>query len=60
LTWQHGIEPFWSFCAGNCQLTRDTSTAIHNAGLKIEQLTESPMIGAPAFVRRTIRGSASK
>jgi len=60
LTWQRRIEPFWSFCAGNCQLTRDTSTAIHNAGLKIEQLTESPMIGAPAFVRRTIRGSASK
>lgn len=60
LTWQRRIEPFWSFCAGNCQLTRDTSTAIHTAGLKIEQLTEAPMIGAPAFVRRTIRGSARK
>lgn len=60
LAWQRRIEPFWSFCAGNCQLTRDTSTAIHTAGLKIEQLTEAPMIGAPAFVRRTIRGSARK
>jgi len=60
LTWQRRIEPFWSFCAGNCQLTRDTSTAIRTAGLKIEQITEAPMTGAPAFVRRTIRGSASK
>ncbi len=60
LTWQRRIEPFWSFCAGNCRLTRDTSTAIHAAGFKIEQLTEAPMTGAPSFVRRTIRGSASK
>ena len=60
LTWQRRIEPFWSFCAGNCRLTRDTSTAIDAAGLNIEQLTEAPMIGAPAFVRRTIRGSARK
>jgi len=60
LNWQRRIEPFWSFCAGNCRLTRDTSTAIHAAGLKIEQLTEAPMIGVPAFVRRTIRGSATK
>ncbi|MCK5914105.1 MAG: class I SAM-dependent methyltransferase [Desulfuromusa sp.] len=60
LTWQHRIEPFWSFCAGNCRLTRDTAGAIDAAGFKIEQLTEAPMTGTPAFVRRTIRGTARK
>ena len=59
-TWQHRIEPLWGLCAGNCHLTRDTATAIHASGLKIEQLTEAPMVGAPAFVRGTIRGAARK
>ena len=60
LTWQRRIEPFWSFCAGNCRLTRDTASTINTVGLNIEQLTEAPMTGAPAFVRRTIRGVARK
>lgn len=60
LTWQRRIEPFWSFCAGNCHLTRNTAGAIDAAGLEIEQLTEAPMDGTPAFVRRTIRGAARK
>ncbi|MCK5913756.1 MAG: class I SAM-dependent methyltransferase [Desulfuromusa sp.] len=60
LTWQHRIEPFWSFCAGNCRLTRNTAAAIDAAGLKIERLTEAPMTGTPAFVRRTVRGIARK
>lgn len=60
LLWQQRIEPFWSFCAGDCRLTRDTAAAIQAAGLQIEQLTEAPMTGAPAFVQRTIRGSARK
>ncbi|MEA3363322.1 MAG: class I SAM-dependent methyltransferase [Thermodesulfobacteriota bacterium] len=59
-TWQHRIEPFWSLCAGNCRLTRDTAAAIHASGLKIEQLTEAPMAGTPTFVRGTIRGAARK
>ena len=59
-TWQRRIEPFWSLCAGNCRLTRDTAAAIHASGLEIEQLTEAPMVGAPAFVRGTIRGAARK
>ncbi|MFK5925988.1 MAG: class I SAM-dependent methyltransferase [Desulfuromusa sp.] len=60
LTWQRRIEPFWSLCAANCHLTRDTAAAILATGLKIEQLTEAPMAGAPAFVKRTIRGTARK
>lgn len=58
--WQHRIEPLWGLCAGNCHLTRDTAAAIQASGLKIEQLTEAPMTGAPAFVRGTIRGAARK
>ena len=60
LIWQRRIEPFWSLCAGNCRLTRDTAATINAAGLNIEQLTEAPMTGTPAFVRRTIRGVARK
>ncbi len=58
--WQHRLEPLWGLCAGNCRLTRDTATAILATGLQIEQLTEAPMAGTPAFVRRTIRGAARK
>ena len=60
LAWQHRIEPFWSFCAGDCRLTRDTGKAILSAGFNMEWLTEEPMLGAPAFVKRTIRGVAKK
>ncbi len=60
LAWQRRIEPFWSFCAGDCRLTRDTAAAIRSAGFYIEQLTESTMAGAPVFVNRTIRGLARK
>jgi ubiquinone/menaquinone biosynthesis C-methylase UbiE len=58
--WQKRLEPFWRVCAGDCRLTRDTATAIKNNGFQIERLTEAKMIGAPAFVNRTIRGVAIK
>ncbi len=58
--WQRRIEPLWRFCAGDCKLTRDTAATIAAAGFKIEQLSEAPMTGAPAFVARTIRGIATK
>lgn len=58
--WQKRLEPFWGVCAGDCRLTRDTATAIKNNGFQIERLTEAKMIGAPAFVNRTIRGLARK
>ena len=58
--WQQRIEPFWSLCAADCHLTRDTERAIRTAGFNIEQLIEAPISGAPAFLRRTIRGLARK
>ncbi|WP_175498222.1 class I SAM-dependent methyltransferase [Desulfuromusa kysingii] len=60
LHWQRRVEPFWSLCAGNCRLTRDTAVAIQTSGLEIERCIEAPMAGTPSFVRRTIRGSARK
>lgn len=58
--WQQRIEPLWSFCAGDCRLTRDTATAMKRVGFTLERITEAPMLGAPAFVKRTIRGIAKK
>lgn len=58
--WQQRIEPFWSFCAGDCRLTRDTATTMKRIGFTLEKITEAPMLGAPAFVKRTIRGIAKK
>ena len=58
--WQHRLEPIWSLCAGDCKLTRDTATAIKTAGFTIEELTDAPMVGTPAFVSRTVRGIATK
>ncbi len=58
--WQQRIEPLWSFCAGDCRLTRDTPKAIQGAGFHIDHLTDAPMAGAPAFVKRTVRGIARK
>ncbi|MCW8860632.1 MAG: class I SAM-dependent methyltransferase [Deltaproteobacteria bacterium] len=60
MAWQRRIEPLWSFCAGDCRLTRNTAAAVTAAGFNIEWLTEEPMLGAPAFVNRTIRGVAKK
>jgi len=57
---QQRIEPLWGCCAGDCRLTRNTPAAISAAGLTIESLTEERMLGAPAFVNRTVRGLARK
>lgn len=58
--WQQRLEPAWSLCAGDCRLTRDTQKAIETAGLKVDNLITAPILGAPAFVSRTIRGVARK
>jgi len=58
--WQQRLQPLWSFCAGDCQLSRNTAVTIRDAGLHIEWVTEDAMCGAPAFVNRTIRGVARK
>ena len=42
LTWQRRIEPFWSFCAGNCRLTRNTAAAIELQPLFVKQFVVQP------------------
>jgi SAM-dependent methyltransferase len=60
IRWQQRIEPLWSYCCGNCRLTRDTGRAIKTAGFLLESCTDAALPGAPAIVRRTIRGLARK
>lgn len=58
--WQQRIEPLWSLCAGGCRLTRDTPAALEAAGFSIASQREEGICGAPAFVRRSVRGLAYK
>lgn len=60
IRWQRRFEPVWRRCSGNCHLTRDTLINIEAAGLQIEHLQEADIIGAPAILRRTVRGRAHK
>lgn len=60
IRWQKRLEPIWRHCSGNCHLTRDTLNTIKACGLEIEALTEADILGAPAILRRTIRGRARK
>ena len=60
IRWQQRIEPLWSCCCGNCRLTRDTGRTIKAAGFLLESCFDETLPGAPAIVRRTIRGLARK
>lgn len=60
IRWQKRLEPIWRCCSGNCHLTRDTLSNIEATGLQIEQVSEADIIGAPAILRRTVRGRARK
>lgn len=57
---QQRLEPLWSLCAGGCRLTRDTPAALEAAGFSIISQKEERICGAPAFVRRCVRGIACK
>lgn len=58
--WQRRLEPAWSSCGGNCHLTRDPVTVMSEVGLELTHLIEADLPGAPAIVRRTMRGQAIK
>ena len=60
IRWQKFYEPVWRRCSGNCHLTRDTLANIKASGLQIEKLQEDDILGAPAILRRTVRGLARK
>lgn len=58
--WQKLCEPTWRCLCGNCHLTRDTLGKIQEQGMLIDTLSEADLCGAPAIVRRTLRGKALK
>lgn len=60
LRWQRRIEPLWRHAAGNCHLTRNTERAITEAGFSIVRIERESLCRAPAIVRPTIRGVATK
>lgn len=57
--WQHLWEPLWKCGCGNCHLTRDTAEIIERAGFELDPVDDLQMLGAPAIVRRIIRGVAT-
>jgi len=60
LKWQHRVEPFWKWFAGNCHLTRRTEAAIVAAGFEFDWIEHESMRKAWPLVRGTIRGVAVK
>lgn len=60
LKWQRRIEPFWKLLQCGCHLTRDTETAIQNAGSTIQTINRESMRGVPPIARPSIWGVAVK
>lgn len=60
LKWQHRVEPFWKWFAGNCHLTRSTEAAIASAGFEIDEIDRESMRRSMPLVEATIRGVAIK
>jgi ubiquinone/menaquinone biosynthesis C-methylase UbiE len=60
LKWQHRVEPFWKWFAGNCHLTRRTEAAIVAAGFELDGIKHESMRKSMPLVEATIRGVAIK
>jgi len=58
LRWQRRIEPAWKRFGGNCHLTRDTESAIRDAGFTIERIDRHVERRRFLLVRKTVRGIA--
>jgi ubiquinone/menaquinone biosynthesis C-methylase UbiE len=58
--WQRRLEPLWKRVAGNCHLTRTTDQAIPEAGFELAEVRRESMRKAPAHVRTSVRGVATK
>lgn len=58
--WQRRIEPIWKWLADGCHLTRDTASALTEAGFHFDSITRGSIRKAPPFVRPSIRGIARK
>jgi ubiquinone/menaquinone biosynthesis C-methylase UbiE len=58
--WQRRVEPVWRHLAAGCHLTRDTETALKDAGFAFKSLTRDRMKKALPIVEPTIRGIAHR
>jgi ubiquinone/menaquinone biosynthesis C-methylase UbiE len=60
LAWQRRIEPAWKIIAGNCHLTRRTSSSLVAAGFEVEHEARESARKTLPIVRTMIRGVARK
>ncbi len=60
LRWQRRVEPVWRHLFGNCHLTRDTASAIEDAGFTIEHIERASIRKAASVARPSVRGMATK
>lgn len=60
LVWQKRLEPIWKIIASGCHLTRQTETAITDAGFKFAEITRQSIRGVPPIARPSIKGVAIK
>ncbi|MEC9073068.1 MAG: methyltransferase domain-containing protein [Myxococcota bacterium] len=58
--WQRRFNPLWRSLMGGCELTRDTATAMEQAGFTVETCVRESMRKALPLVRPTIRGLARR
>jgi ubiquinone/menaquinone biosynthesis C-methylase UbiE len=60
LRWQKILNPVWNFMCCNCHLTRDTASAIEQAGFRTDRLERAMIEEAPSVVKYNLRGIAEK
>jgi len=60
LRWQRRIEVVWPRVALNCHTTRQTDTAIEDAGFEFERLVSESLDTSPPWIRPAVRGVAIK
>jgi ubiquinone/menaquinone biosynthesis C-methylase UbiE len=58
--WQRRVEPVWRHLAEGCHLTRDTETAMKDAGFAFDSLTRDRMKKALPIIEPVIRGVAHR
>lgn len=59
LRWQRRFEPLWRRMSGNCHLTRDTESALRDAGFTFERIDRWVERRRFLLVKETVRGVAT-
>lgn len=56
--WQHRFNPYWHRCAGGCQLNRETTAYMLQAGFELLEQQRYQHPSFPVLVRQLVRGIA--